>query len=278
MQRKINRILRLHTNVDQIAYVLYTSGSTGTPKGVLGSHRAMLNRFAWMWQTYPFEEDEVCCQRASFNFVDSVWELFGPLLQGIRMVIISDEAQKDPILLVKTVAIHNVTRIVVVPSLLRVLLDTYSDLQQSVPLLRLWTASGETLSVELCRIFRERLPTSKLLNLYGSSEVAADVTWCDTTQLQEPLASISIGRPIANTQIYLLDTYGEFVPFGMPGEVHVGGTGLAHGYWQQPGLSAEKFVPNPFSRQMGARMYRTGDQARWLENGILEYLGRLITR
>ena len=90
--------LRLHTNVDQIAYVLYTSGSTGTPKGVLGSHRAMLNRFAWMWQTYPFEEDEVCCQRASFNFVDLVWELFGPLLQGIRMVIISDEAQKDPIL------------------------------------------------------------------------------------------------------------------------------------------------------------------------------------
>ena len=131
------------------------------------------------------------------------------------------------------------TRIVVVPSLLRVLLDTYSDLQQSVPLLRLWTASGETLSVELCRIFRERLPTSKLLNLYGSSEVAADVTWCDTTQLQEPLASISIGRPIANTQIYLLDTYGESLPFGMPGEVHVGGTGLAHGYWQQPGLSAE---------------------------------------
>src|SRR5437763_6885031 len=129
--------------------MLYTSGSTGRPKGVLATHRATSNRFHWMWETYPFESEEVCCQKTSLSFVDSVWEIFGPLLQGIRTVIIPDAVVKDPVQLLQTLAAHSVTRIVLVPSLLQVLLDTKADLQNQLPRLKYWVSSGEALPMEL---------------------------------------------------------------------------------------------------------------------------------
>ncbi|HEY7492621.1 MAG TPA: amino acid adenylation domain-containing protein [Candidatus Tectomicrobia bacterium] len=260
---------------DNLAFVLYTSGSTGKPKGVLGVHRATLNALAWMWQAYPFTPQDVCCQKTSIGFVDAIQELLGPLLRGIRTVLIADEVLRDPPRLVHLLAAHRVTRIRLVPSLLRVLLDTYPDLQSRLPRLKLWIVSGESLSPELCQHCLECMPSSRLLNLYGASEDAADVTWYNTALRHHTPGCIPIGRPIANTQVYLLDQHLQPVPIGVPGELHVGGAGLARGYLNRPELSAEKFIPAPFSNVPGARLYKTGDLARYLPDGNLTFLGRI---
>ncbi|WP_416671486.1 amino acid adenylation domain-containing protein [Egbenema bharatensis] len=257
------------------AYVIYTSGSTGTPKGVVGSHHSILNRCHWMWQSYPFTSGEVACQKTSLNFVDSVWELFGALLQGIPTLLIPDAVVKDPSQLITTLARHQVSRLVLVPSLLKVLLETDPDLQSRLPHLKLMTTSGEPLPVELVQQFRRSLRASTLLNLYGCSEVAADVTAYALQPGDSLPASIPIGHPIANTQIYILDGMGQPVPVGVVGEIYVGGVQLAQGYLRRPELTAERFIPNPFSLESGARLYRTGDLGRYLADGTIEYLGRL---
>jgi len=255
-----------------LAYVMYTSGSTGKPKGVLGLHRGAINRFTWMWQTYPFEAGEVCCQKTSMSFVDSIWEILGPLLKGIKSVIIPDEVVKEPIRFIKYLADEEITRITVVPAYLRVILDTHSDLQKRLPKLKFWISSGEILSKELCQRFYEKMPQSLLLNLYGSSEVSADVTWYDTSPMNQKCLSLPIGRPIANTQIYILDPDLQPVPIGVPGELHIGGVGLARSYLNQPDLTAERFIPSPFGQE--EVLFKTGDLGRYLPDGNIEYLGR----
>lgn len=259
---------------EDVAYVIYTSGSTGQPKGVLALHRGAVNRFSWMWTRYPFEEGEVCCQKTALSFVDSVWEIFGPLLQGVPLVIIPDDVVKDPESLIEALGRHSVTRIGLVPSLLRVLLETDSHLGRRLPKLRFWVSSGEALPVSLVRQFRELMPQATLLNLYGSSEVSADVTHYDTSPVQADWPSVPIGRPIANTQIYILDRQRMPVPVGVHGEIYVGGSGLAKGYLHRPELDQAKFVANPF-RDNEERLYRTGDLARYSPDGIIEYLGRV---
>ncbi|NMG06764.1 non-ribosomal peptide synthetase [Brasilonema sp. UFV-L1] len=263
------------SKVDNLAYVIYTSGSTGQPKGVFGLHRGAINRFDWMWQNYPFVQGEICCQKTSLNFVDSVWEIFGPLLQGVPTVIVPDEVVKNPQQFVATLAHNNVTRLVLVPSLLRVLLNTYTNLQFQLPQLKLWVSSGEALSIDLLQQFRQSLPDSTLLNLYGSSEVSADVTCCSLNPHAPLPERVLIGHAIANTQIYILDANRQPVGVGVPGELHIGGDGLARGYLNRPELTAEKFIPNPFSEQPATRLYKTGDLARYLPNGEIEYLGRI---
>ncbi len=255
------------------AYVLYTSGSTGRPKGVVGLHRGAVNRCAWMWRTFPFAPSEVCCQKTSLSFVDSVWELFGPLLQGIRTVIIPDEVVKDPGRLLETLAAHHVSRIVLVPSLLRVLLGAFRDLARRVPDLRLWVTSGEALTKELCDRFYASVPDRILLNLYGSSEASGDSTWHDT-RASAARPDPPIGRPIDNTRIYVLDAYLQPSPVGVPGELYIGGDGLAQGYLHQPDLTAARFIRDPFADIPTSRLYRTGDRARYRPDGNLEYLGR----
>ncbi|MEG3898415.1 MULTISPECIES: amino acid adenylation domain-containing protein [unclassified Microcoleus] len=266
------------STIDNVAYVIYTSGSTGKPKGVLGLHRGAVNRFQWMWQTYPFKGEDVCCQKTSLNFVDSVWEIFGPLLQGIRTIIVSDRILKDPHQFVETLANNKVTRLVLVPSLLRLLLDTFADLQKRLPKLNFWVTSGEALSVEVLQKFRQILPESTLLNLYGSSEVSADVT-CYRIDPQDKVNSqVLIGRAIANTQIYVLDRNLQPVPIGVPGELYVGGAGLAGGYLNRPELTSEKFIPNPLASvytELSTKLYKTGDLVRYLPDGNLEFLGRI---
>jgi amino acid adenylation domain-containing protein len=259
---------------ENLAYMLYTSGSTGKPKGVLGTHRASINRFYWMWETYPFEPGEVCCQKTSLSFVDSIWEIFGPLLQGIRTVIIPDTVIKDPQRMLQTLATHSITRIVLVPSLLRVLLDTEADLQNQLPHLKYCISSGEALPLELAQRFLKSMPHSVLINLYGSSEVAADVTCYDTRSNTSPTC-IPIGRPIANTQIYLLDRHMQLVPIGVAGELYVGGDALARGYFNRPELTAERFIRHPFSDVPGACLYKTGDWAHYRVDGTIELIGRL---
>ena len=260
---------------ENLASVLYTSGSTGRAKGVLVTHRAIVNVLAWLWQAYPFAPQEVACQKTSISFVDSIQELLGPLLWGTQTVLIPDEVLQDPHRFVQMLAVYQVTRILLVPSLLRVLLDTHPDLQRRVPSLKLWFTSGAILSRELWQSFQECLPDSRLINLYGASEDAANVTWFDTSLMRQEHGSVPIGRPIANTQVYVLDCHLQPVPIGVPGELHVGGTGLALGYLGRPELTAEKFMPHPFTDEPGARLYKTGDLARYLPDGNIEYLGRL---
>jgi amino acid adenylation domain-containing protein len=255
------------------AHVIYTSGSTGRPKGVLSSHRASINRFAWMWRAYPFVEGEVCCQKTSLSFVDSIWEIFGPLLQGVPLVIIPDDEVKDPQRFITALATNNVTRLVLVPSLLRVMLELNDRLAQQLGKLRICVCSGETLPVELATSFRRKLPYTLLINLYGSSEVAADVL-CYEVDQTEGLAGVPLGRPIANTSVYVLDANFQPVPVDVPGEICISGEGLARGYLDQPTLTAEKFVPDPFSSEGGARLFRTGDIGRYLPDGNIEYRGR----
>ena len=258
---------------ENLAYVIYTSGSTGRPKGVLAMHRGAVNRFAWMWEAYPFEAGEVCCARTSLSFVDSVWEIFGPLLGGIRTVIIPEEKLRDVAQLVATLAQNGVTRLVLVPSLLVAMLDSFDDLGARLRALKYWITSGEALSAELARRFRERIPHGILINLYGSSEVAGDVTCFDLGKAT-PTHGIPIGRPIANTQTYIVDRDLRPVPVGVPGELLVGGEGLSRGYHNLPELTAEKFIANPFDSRAAARLYRTGDLARYLPDSQIEFLGR----
>lgn len=256
------------------AYVIYTSGSTGEPKGVIGTHRGALNRFHWMWEKYPFEAGEVCCQKTSLSFVDSIWEIFGPLLQGMPMIIIADDVVKDPNELVTALAAGGVTRIVVVPSLLEALLNV-SDLRQRLPKLRYWVTSGEALSSRLFTYFQEKMPEAALLNLYGSSEVAADSTCYEANGYNvNGFSGVPIGKPISNTKIYILDNHGNPVPIGIPGELYIGGFGLVQGYLFRPKLSGDRFLTNPFDSVPGSRIYKTGDRARYLANGNIEFLGR----
>lgn len=257
-----------------LACVFYTSGSTGKPKGVAIEHGQMLNRVHWVAHRFPFEPGEVSCQKSAANFLDSLWELVGPLLQGIRTVIIRDGAVRDASALVEELARHRITRLLLVPSLLRSLLDLYPDLQKRLPSLRSWTVSGEALPPPLAKRFREQMPGSVLYNIYGSSE-AWDSLYFDPTRETISDTVAPIGRPIANMQAYILDERMQPVPIGVPGQLHIGGAALARGYLNQPELTARKFIQHPFSRRQGDRLFVTGDSARFLPDGTIEYLGRV---
>jgi acyl-coenzyme A synthetase/AMP-(fatty) acid ligase len=198
--------------------------------------------------------------------------MFGPLLHGVPNVIVGDNDVVDPESLLTLLANQGVTRIVLVPTLLRVLLDHALDLAVRVPRLKFWTVSGEYLPEDLARRFRAACPTAILLNLYGSSEVAADVT-CH--EVREPRGGepVPIGKPISNTQVYILDSHMEPVPIGVAGQIYVGGDCLSAGYWRKSDLTAERFLPNPFS-QKSPVLFATGDLGRFLADGNIEYLGR----
>jgi amino acid adenylation domain-containing protein len=256
-----------------VAYVIYTSGSTGLPKGVMGLHRATINRFVWMWQAFPFAEGETTCQKTAVSFVDAIWEILGPLLAGVPLVIIPDELVRDPAALVGSLASHGVTRLLVVPSLLSMLLDSRVDLVVHLPKLRWWFTSGERIPAELASRFAEAVPHGTLVNLYGSSEAAGDIT-CDVVT-DSTLAEVPIGRPIANSRAYVLDHHMQPVPPGLAGYLYVAGPNLARGYLDRPGLTAERFLPDPFASDPGERMYATGDRVRHLPDGRLEFIGRL---
>jgi amino acid adenylation domain-containing protein len=253
------------------AYAIYTSGSTGNPKGVLGTHRASMNRFAWMWKAYPFGPGELCAQKTSLSFVDSICEIFGPLLQGVPILVIPDEIVVDASDFVRQIAAYRVTRITVVPSQLGAILETCADLEIRLPDLRLCFTSGEALPYALYERFVGLLPHAALVNLYGSSEVAADVTCFDTARTT-PRSIVPIGKPISNVCMFILDEYLNPVPIGVPGVIHAGGDCLALGYLNRPELTAQRFIDNPFSP--GERLYKTGDLGRYGQDGNIEFLGR----
>jgi amino acid adenylation domain-containing protein len=256
-----------------LLFVMYTSGSTGQPKGVAVEQRQILNRLRWAWRAFPFEPGEVLCQRTTLNFTVSLWELLGGLLHGIPTVIIPENIAADIPALISELSRQQVTRIVLVPSLLKAILATDGDLASALICLKNWVVCGDILSSDLCQRFRERLPSARLINQYGASEVN-DVLYCDTSQMTPEREHVPLGRPIDNIQIYLLDQHLQPVPVGVPGEVYVASPSLARGYVNRPDLTAERFIPHPFSTQPGARLFAMRDIARYLPDGRIEYLGR----
>jgi amino acid adenylation domain-containing protein len=261
----------------RLAYVLYTSGSSGEPKGVLAHHQGVVNRICWMWRQYPFARDERCCIKTSVAFGDSVAEIFAPLLAGVPNLLMPQDALTDHRLFTELLRSGRVSRITLVPSLLRTLLDTQPGLAGYLPALSLVITSGEALPGELAERFFEMLPGRRLLNLYGCSEAAADSSWFEVRAANTP-APVPIGRPLANTQLHVLDPHGQPMPAGLPGELYIGGDGVARAYNERPGLTAERFVPDPFGDDPGARLYRTGDRVRCLPDGTLAFLGRTDTQ
>lgn len=256
---------------DDLAYVIYTSGSTGTPKGVMNTHRGICNRLFWMQQRYGLDESDRVLQKTPFSFDVSVWEFFWPLMVGAELVVAQPEGHRDPEYLAGAIRDHQVTTMHFVPSMLRTFLNT-PGIGQCGSLKRV-ICSGEALPVDLMHLFLAK-ESAELHNLYGPTEAAVDVTaWaCEPNYTR---ATVPIGRPIANTQIYITNSHLQPVPIGVAGEILIGGVQLARGYLNQPALTAEKFVPDPFSEIPGARLYRTGDLGRFLPDGTIEYLGRL---
>ena len=256
------------TRPDDLAYVIFTSGSTGRPKGVAVAHRQIRNRLQWMWDEYPFQPGEVACQKTAIGFVDAIWELFGALLRGVPTVIVPDDVVRDPALLVDTLAAHQVSRIWLVPSLLRELLEAVPDVATRAPALRFWVLSGEPFPRSLCARFRAVLPRARIFNLYGTSEVW-DATWYDASAEDSDLGQVPIGGPIANVQAYVLDKGLRPIPRGAVGELVIGGAGVARGYLR---LTSAAFVADPFHPE--GQLYRTGDLARRRADGSLELRGR----
>ena len=266
-----NVALRQDLAPNHLAYVIYTSGSTGRPKGVMNEHRGVVNRLLWMQDAYGLGEQDAVLQKTPFSFDVSVWEFFWPLFTGATLVMARPEGHKDPAYLADVIRQHQITTLHFVPSMLQVFLE-HAEASECLSLSRV-VCSGEALPSAFVRRFAERLPHATLYNLYGPTEAAVDVTeWtCPKTNIPN---AIPIGRPIANTQIYILDPSGAPVPVGVAGELHIAGVQVARGYVNRPELTAERFVHDPFSAEAGAWMYKTGDLARWQNDGNIEYLGR----
>ncbi|HEY6738626.1 MAG TPA: amino acid adenylation domain-containing protein [Actinopolymorphaceae bacterium] len=257
---------------DDVAYVIYTSGSTGRPKGVANAHRGVVNRLRWMQRAFGLEPSDVVVQKTPFGFDVSVWEFFWPLMTGARLVLARPGGHKDPAYLQDLFAEAGVTTAHFVPSMLAAFLAAGCR----APTLRRLVCSGEALPPSVAEEFLSSVPGCELYNLYGPTEAAIDVTWwrCGDDDRDAGGGTVPIGRPIDNLQVYVLDESGRPTPIGVPGELHIGGVGVALGYWNRPGLTAQRFVPDPFGPP-GGRLYRTGDLAIWRDDGVLEYLGRL---
>ena len=253
-----------------LAYVIYTSGSTGRPKGAGNSHQALVNRLWWMQKAYGLDASDSVLQKTPFSFDVSVWEFFWPLMTGARLVVAQPGAHRDPQLLVETINHHGISTLHFVPSMLQAFM-THEAVESCTSLKRV-VCSGEALPAELARQTLQRLPAAGLYNLYGPTEAAIDVThW--TCQPDESI-SVPIGQPIDNLKTHILEGSLQPAVRGSAGELYLGGVGLARGYHQRPSLTAERFVPDPFSDN-GGRLYRTGDLARYRADGVIDYAGRI---
>lgn len=253
------------------AYTIFTSGSTGRPKGATNTHHGIINRILWMQRAFQLNTSDVVLQKTPFSFDVSTWEFFWPLAAGAILEVAPPEIHRDPGALCQLIGDARVTTIHFVPAMLDAFLN--HPLSARCSTLRRIIASGEALIPELVRHCTSRLP-AELHNLYGPTEAAVDVTWWSCAR-DPAMAPVPIGRPIANTRIYILSACGEPVPIGVPGELYIGGVQVALGYVNRPELTAERFVHDPFSRDPASRLYRTGDLAKWLPDGNISYLGRM---
>lgn len=253
---------------EDMAYVIFTSGSTGRPKGAMLEHRGIVNRLLWMQQQYPIGPGDKVLQKTPFSFDVSVWEFFWPMLTGATLVMAQPDGHKNPAYIAEVIEKHGISTCHFVPSMLGLFVQQ-PDLPPCASLRQVF-CSGEALSYEATRQFRERLPQARLHNLYGPTEASVDVSWWPC-KADERRKLVPIGMPVANTQLYVLDEQLAPVSVGVPGQLYLGGVQLARGYLKRPELTAERFITHP---EFG-RLYLTGDAARWLPDGAVDYLGRL---
>ncbi|MGU3413360.1 enterobactin non-ribosomal peptide synthetase EntF [Enterobacteriaceae bacterium C34A] len=260
---------------EQTAYIIFTSGSTGRPKGVMVGQTAIVNRLLWMQDHYPLTADDVVAQKTPCSFDVSVWEFWWPFITGAKLVMAEPEAHRDPQALQQFFADFGVTTTHFVPSMLAAFVASLTeDNVASCRTLKQVFCSGEALPTALCREW-EQLTGAPLHNLYGPTEAAVDVSWYPAfgPELEAVKgSSVPIGFPVWNTGLRILDAQMRPVPFGVAGDLYLTGIQLAQGYMGRPDLTASRFIADPFAP--GERMYRTGDVARWLDNGAVEYLGR----
>ncbi|MEN3329184.1 MAG: hypothetical protein V7638_3991 [Acidobacteriota bacterium] len=257
-----------HPRSSNLAYVIYTSGSSGTPKGAMVTHGGVINSLQWKQQRYQLSEQDAFLMHTSLNFDPSVWEVFWPLMVGAR-VVIAPAGPLESSALLKYMAEHSVTCAYFVPSMLGVLVQ--QPRLSQVSSLRYVINGGEKLPLGVMQEF-QRLSRAQLIHSYGPTEVTVGATeWPCEAEAERVL----IGRPIGNVHVYVLDGQMEPLPLGVAGELYIGGIGVGRGYVGQPALTAEKFIPDPFSGRVGARLYRTGDMVRYDDEAHLEFVGRL---
>lgn len=256
-----------------IAWVLYTSGSTGTPKGVIGTHDASLKRCAAMAALQPVSAGEVIAHLMPDTAIDAIWEIWAPLGFGLPLVLIDAQRYPDLKQLVALLAHRQVTQICMVPSYLKLLLNSGINLAASLPLLHLWISTGESASSALAALFFQRLPQASLLNQYGLTETLATATCFTMTRAPRGREAVAIGKAISHITTWVLDD--DFRPCAANeiGQLGIGGSALALGYLAAPALTAERFRPNPFAKD-GSRLYLSGDLAAMDTSGDLHYHGR----
>jgi amino acid adenylation domain-containing protein len=256
---------------ESLAYVIYTSGSTGLPKGVAVPHGALANHTRWMQREFTLSPGDRVLQKTPFSFDASIWEFWSTLAAGATLVMAEPGAHREPARLARALADRGITVAQFVPSLLSAVLE--EDVSA-------WTAArrvfcgGEALPAELAARCRALLG-AEVVNLYGPTEACIDATFAVAPGESDGSGrSVPIGRAVANARAYVLDPEGAPAPVGVPGELHLGGAGLARGYVGRPDATAERWVPDALSGEAGARLYRTGDRVRRLASGALEWLGR----
>ncbi|HDR2347435.1 TPA: amino acid adenylation domain-containing protein, partial [Enterobacter kobei] len=260
---------------EQTAYIIFTSGSTGRPKGVMVGHTAIVNRLKWMQNHYPLTANDVVAQKTPCSFDVSVWEFWWPFIAGAKLVMAEPDAHRDPQAMQSFFARYGVTTTHFVPSMLAAFVASLTpENVDCCRTLKQVFCSGEALPTGLCREW-EQLTRAPLHNLYGPTEAAVDVSWYPAFGPELAAVegnSVPIGFPVWNTGLRILDAMMRPVPFGVAGDLYLTGIQLAQGYLGRPDLTASRFIADPFAP--GERMYRTGDVARWLDNGAVEYLGR----
>ncbi|CAC9975507.1 non-ribosomal peptide synthetase [Flavobacterium panici] len=254
-----------------LAYVIYTSGTSGKPKGVMNSHEGIYNRLAWMRDHFNVTAKDNILQKTNFCFDVSVWELILPLITGAKLVFAKPEGHKETTYLEEILEKENITLMHFVPSMLSAFLINLENFNGGQ--LRSVICSGEELKSATLKDFQTRLPGVSIHNLYGPTEAAIDVTAIDLTHQKE--GKVSIGKPIANTQLYIVDSECKIQSVGVKGELLIGGVQVAKGYLNKPELTSQKFINNPFNKKDKYKLYKTGDMARWLPDGNIEYLGRI---
>ncbi len=270
--------LPIRSAPNSLAYVIYTSGSTGTPKGAMLEHRGMLNHLYAKVMDLNLSANDIIAQTASQTFDISIWQFLVALLVGGTVEIIPTEIATDPAQLLSLVQRQQVSILEIVPSLLRMLLQQIEDgaILPAMSSLRWLLLTGEALSPQLCRQWFEHYPSISMMNAYGPTECSDDVTHYPIYETPPAeILNLTIGRPIANTQLYILDRQLQPVPIGVAGELYVGGAGVGRGYLNAPELTQQAFMPSPLSRSVDERLYKTGDRARYLPDGNIEFLGRI---
>nr|ACH88360.1 nonribosomal peptide synthetase/polyketide synthase hybrid [Karenia brevis] len=259
-----------HTDASQMAYLIYTSGSTGTPKGAVLSHVAATNHMRWMQARFPMSPEDRLLQKTPLMFDASIWEIFVPLSAGAALVLPPPNAHRDVSEMIRCITHYEITILQLVPSQLEAFLAE-PGIERCTTLKRIF-CGGEVLPTKLVHECHERLEV-EMVNLYGPTEACIDATYWPCHE-NEPGEEAPIGLPIAGIEAYILDGQGNLVPPGAIGELFLGGTGLATGYWNQPELTAEKFVSSPFAEDDGITLYRTGDRVRLRHDGQIAFLGR----